>query len=224
MLKKIGIGLAVVIVALVAVIATRPATFHVERSTTISAPADIAYTQVADFHNWKGWSPWDKLDPNQKTTFTGTPGVVGSTYAWEGNDKVGAGKMTILAVKPNEEVQIKLDFLKPFESTSTTTFSFKPEGQGTKVTWSMAGDNNFAAKAMQLVMSMDSMIGKDFENGLTAMRTVSEGEAKKRAEAEAAAAKAKAEAEAKAAAEAEAAKAAEGTPSEGQKVAEPAKP
>jgi len=228
MLKKIGIGLVVVIAALVAVIFTRPDTYRVERSVMVSAPADLAYAQVADFLKWNAWSPWAKMDPQQKTTLTGTTGAVGSSYAWEGNDKVGSGRMTVTAVKPNEQVEIKLDFIKPFESTATTTFSFQQQGQGTKVSWTMAGNSSFLSKALSLVKSMDEMIGGDFDHGLAGIKTVSEAEAKKRAEEEAAAAaaaKAKAEAEAKAAAEA--AKAAEEAGPAGgdaKKVAAPSKP
>lgn len=174
MWKKVGIGVAALIGVLLIVIATRPSTYHVERSITMSAPAEVVYAQVADFHKWEPWSPWAKLDPSMKVTYEGTQGAVGASYAWTGNDDVGAGKMTILAVEPNKRVDIDLQFIKPFESLAKNGFVFESAGKETKVTWHMDGTNNFMSKAMSLFMDMDKMIGNDFEKGLAAMKKVAE--------------------------------------------------
>ena len=45
------------------------------------------------------------------------------------------------------------------------------------MTWAMDGENSFGAKAMGLVMDMDQMIGKDFENGLTNLQAMAEAAA-----------------------------------------------
>ena len=187
MLKKILIGLAVLVAVFVAVVVTRPDTFQVERSHTVAAPASVTYAQVADFRNWKAWSPWEKLDPAMKTSFSGTLGEVGSTYAWSGNKDVGIGKMTVTEAKPGESVRIKLEFVEPYASTSDSVFTFVPQGAGTQVKWVMSGDHNFMSKAMCLFMDMDAMIGKDFEKGLAQLSTHAEAAAKRQA-AEAAAA------------------------------------
>lgn len=197
MLKKILLGLAVALVALAGVIATRPAEFSLQRSATIQAPPDIVFAQVNNFHNWGGWSPWDKLDPNQKVTFEGPESGTGARYGWSGNDDVGEGRMTIEESKPNELVRIKLEFIRPWAATNPTTFLFKTEGENVTVTWRMEGTNNFVGKAFALFMDMEGMLSKDFDKGLAAMKAVAETEAKKRAEeavAKAAAEKAAAEA------------------------------
>lgn len=172
--KKIGIGVAAVIAVLLVVIATRPDTYHVERSKTISASPDAIYGHVADFRKWNAWSPWEKLDPAMKKTYGGTQGAVGATYAWVGNDEAGTGDMTIASAEPGKHVEIDLHFIKPFEDRSKTRFKFEPEGKDTKVTWYMDGNNNFISKAMCLFMDMDKMIGKDFEKGLDSMKQVAE--------------------------------------------------
>lgn len=183
MLKKALLVLAAVVAALVVVIATRPDSFQVERSAQIKAPPQVIFAAVNDLHQWDKWSPWEKLDPAMKKTHTGPAAGQGAIYAWSGNDKVGEGRMTILDSRPGERVEIKLEFIKPFESMSITTFTFAPAGAETKVTWSMTGKNNFMAKAFGLFMNMDEMIGKDFEQGLASLREISEAEAKKQAEA-----------------------------------------
>lgn len=183
MLRKVLIGLAALVVVLLVVIATRPATYRVERSTRIAAPPDVVFGLVNDFHAWDRWSPWAKLDPEMKTTYGGPSSGVGATYAWAGNSKVGEGNMRITESRPAQKVGIRLEFIKPMAGVSQTEFSFRPESGGTQVSWVMSGTNDFMGKAFSLVADMDSMIGKDFDKGLGAMRTEAEADAKRRAEA-----------------------------------------
>lgn len=192
MLKKVLIGVGAVLLLFVGVVALQPATFSVTRSAEVMGPPALAFEQVNDFHHWVAWSPWEKLDPAMKKTFTGAPSGTGAVYAWEGNDDVGTGHMTIQASKPDEAVEIELAFVKPFPSSSITTFTFEPAGAGTKVTWTMKGDNNFVSKAFGLFMNMDKTIGGDFEKGLAQLKVIVEAEAAKQAQE--AAAKAAAEA------------------------------
>lgn len=174
MLRKILIVVAVLVVGLVAVISAQPSQYTVRRSAVISAAPEVVFPLINDFHNWASWSPWEKLDPAMKKTFEGSPVGTGSIYSWAGNSDVGEGRMTIAESKPNESVRIKLEFLKPFESTSTTDFLLKPSGGGTSVDWVMSGENNFIAKAFSLFMNMDKMVGGDFEKGLSQMKAVAE--------------------------------------------------
>ena len=188
MLKKILLVVVVLVLAFVGFVASRPSAYKVERAHTVNAPAEVAFAQVADFHKWEAWSPFAKLDPSMKTTFDGAAGAVGSSYAWEGNDKVGAGKMTIVEVAPSASVKIKLEFLKPWKSTADTVFTFAAVENGTKTTWTMAGNHDFMGKAFSLFGDMDKMIGADFEKGLAQLDTAAAAEAKKIAEAAAQAA------------------------------------
>jgi polyketide cyclase/dehydrase/lipid transport protein len=173
-LKKILIGVGVFVLAFVAFVASRPDTFRVERSLRIKAPPGVVFAQINDFHAWDAWSPWAKLDPAMTTKFEGPSSGVGASYSWSGNDEVGQGKMTLTESQPPQKLAIRLEFLKPFEATNTTEFSFKPDGENTDVTWAMYGANNFASKAMSVFMNMDQMIGADFEKGLASLKQVSE--------------------------------------------------
>ncbi len=172
MLKKLILAILSVFIAVpllvVAVAATRPATYRVERSAAISAPAAEVYAAVVDLHRWARWSPWARLDPNQKTTVIGQG--VGAVSTWSGDDKVGAGRMTIVEATPGARVVIKLEFLRPYESTSETSFVVVPEGVGSRVTWLMTGTNGLVARAMSVFMDMDKMIGPDFERGLASLK------------------------------------------------------
>jgi uncharacterized protein YndB with AHSA1/START domain len=161
----------------VAFVATRPNTYRVERSIVIAAPAEAVYPLLEDFRQWEGWSPWEKLDPAMTKTFGGAATGVGATYHWLGNNDVGEGRMTITEAEPAARVAILLEFLKPFASTSNCVFALAPEGTGTQVTWSMDGNHNFISKAMCVFVSMDKMLGGDFEEGLASMKTLAEASA-----------------------------------------------
>ena len=178
MLKKVLLAIVVLLGLFAVVVASQPAAFRVERSATIPAPASVVFAQVNDFHKWDAWSPWAKLDPAMKATHSGAAAGPGAIYHWEGNKDVGEGRMTITESRPNEMVRIKLDFIKPFESTNLTEFVFKPSSNQTAVTWTMTGEKSFISKAVCLFMDMDKMVGGDFEKGLAAMQTAAVAAAK----------------------------------------------
>ena len=201
MARRILIALGVVVVVLLVAIASRPSTFRVVRSLLIPAPANAVFTQVNDFHAWAGWSPWEKLDPAMKKTFSGAPTGAGSVYTWEGNDKVGQGRMTLEKSDRPSAIYITLEFVKPFAATNRSEFAFTPEGADTRVVWSMSGKNNFMAKAAGMFMDMDQMVGGDFEKGLAARSTTAQAQARAEADASAAASAAKARASSKTTAE-----------------------
>ena len=178
MAKKILIVLVAVVVAFLGFVMTRPAEFHLERSATIAASPAVVFPFVNNHRNFILWSPWEKRDPSQKTTFTGPDEGVGSAYGWVGNDDVGQGSMKILESKPNELVKEDLTFIKPFEAKNIITYTLVPEGEGTKITWGMDGTNGFAGKMFSVFMDMDSMVGKDFDEGLAKLKTLAEAKAK----------------------------------------------
>lgn len=160
-------------------ISLQPDTYAVERTTTIAAPPPAVFEHINDFHKWEAWSPWLKLDPNSKNTYEGAAAGEGAVFKWDGNDQVGAGQMTLLESKPAEHVHIKLDFIRPMEDTADVHFHLTPkDGNQTDVSWKMEGKHNFMSKAMCLFMSMDKMIGGDFEKGLASMKAAVEGSAK----------------------------------------------
>ncbi len=162
------------VVGFTVVVALQPSQFHVERTATIAAPPAAVFAHVDDLHKWEAWSPWAKLDPAAKVGYEGAPAGKGAAFTWAGNDKVGEGRMTIVESRPAELVDIKVDFTKPFEGTNSSAFTFKPAGDGTAVTWSMSGHQNFFAKAMCLVFNGKKMIGNSLDQGLTQLRAVAE--------------------------------------------------
>ncbi len=174
MLITIFIILAVVAVVFVVIVAMRPSEFRVERSAAMSAPVPAVFVWVNDLHKWQEFSPWAKMDPAAKTTFSGPSDGVGAIFEWAGNKQVGEGRMTITESRPNELVRFRLDFLKPFAATNMAEFIFRPDGDQTVVTWSMSGKSNFMFKAMGLFMNCDKLVGGQFEQGLATLKSLVE--------------------------------------------------
>jgi hypothetical protein len=108
-----------------------------------------------------------------KRTFGGQPAGVGATYGWQGNKDVGSGHMEVKTAAP-DKVSIQLDFIEPFEGHDTADFVLAPKDGGTEVRWVMYGPAPFITKLMGVFVSMDSMIGKDFERGLAQLKAAAE--------------------------------------------------
>lgn len=174
MVKKILLGFVAVIALLLLFALTRPDTFRVERSIVIKAEPAKIHAVLNDFHAFGAWSPWEKLDPAMKVTYSGATSGQGAVYAWQGNDAVGAGRMEILQTVPGQRIVVKLDFFQPFESHNTSEYTLVPGADGTTVTWSMFGPTPYVSKLMGIFVSMDSMIGKDFERGLANLKAYAE--------------------------------------------------
>jgi hypothetical protein len=176
-MKRILLGIsAAVSVAVIVVLAlalAQPDKFKLERDIAISAQPAVILANLENFRRWELWSPWEKLEPSMKKSHSGPATGVGSSYAWEGKE-VGSGRMTITDSRPAQQLAIRLEFIKPFEATNATVFELTPRGADTQVRWIMTGDNNFFGKVMGVFADMDSMVGKDFESGLAALKRVSE--------------------------------------------------
>jgi uncharacterized protein YndB with AHSA1/START domain len=175
MIQIIAIGAGGLIAAVLGIAATRPATFRMQRTATIAAPPEAILPLLTDFRRWADWSPYEKLDPAMKKTFSGAPTGTGAVYEWSGNGKAGMGRMEITDVSPSRVV-IDLAFEKPFKARNTTEFTLQPRSGQTEVTWAMYGPNQFMGKVMSVFIDMDKLLAKDFESGLASLKAIAEAQ------------------------------------------------
>lgn len=174
-LAFLGILILIIIVAVIVLGLIEPKDVTIQRSTTIKADKGYVYDQVSKFHNWPHWSPWFAADSTIQITYQGEDGQPGSSYHWVGDEKkTGEGNMENTGVKDGE-MDYKVSFIKPFKSEATGMLKTEDAGNGeTKVTWTMHSHMNFPMNAMLAFMSMDKMVGKDFEHGLANLKAYSE--------------------------------------------------
>jgi hypothetical protein len=167
--------LAAALLALLAYASTRPDEFRVERRLRIAAPAERLWPLVGELHGFSRWNPYERKDPLIKGQYAGTASGIGSRYSWESH-KVGTGSLEIIGQQPGRAVQMKLDFVKPFEAHNQAEFRLQPMPDGaTEVSWRMHGPANLISKLMGVFMDMDNMVGRDFTQGLQNLRHIAEG-------------------------------------------------
>jgi uncharacterized protein YndB with AHSA1/START domain len=170
----IGAVVALAIVVILVLAATKANTFSVRRVTTVKAPPEKIFPLISDFQQWGTWSPYETKDPAMQRTYTGEASGKGAIYAWNGNKNVGSGRMEILEASSPSRIVIKLDFFAPFEGHNIAEFTMVPQSDATSLTWLMHGPASFMSKLMQVFINLDNMIGRDFEVGLANLKRLTE--------------------------------------------------
>jgi hypothetical protein len=173
-LKRIAIGLAVLAGLIVGGGFLLPASSHVERSIVINVPEAQVFTMINGFERFNEWSPWAKLDPNTKYEFAGPSIGVGAKMSWASADpSVGAGSQEIIESTPPNLVRVRLKF--EGQDDAISFHRLEPMETGTRVTWGFDAEfgNDVIGRWFGYLM-FDSMLGPDYEKGLSNLKTVLE--------------------------------------------------
>jgi hypothetical protein len=163
-LKNISLIIIAIIVLFLVVAIFLPSTYKVERSAEINWPADSVYNYVADFNNFQAWNPWTPMEPGHKYEITGDSATVGQKYYWEGKT-IGSGQMTFTELKPYSYIKSDIEFLTPQSGKGIVEWNFEPQGEKTKVSWSITGEAGYPI-GRYFGLMMDSFLGKNFEDGM----------------------------------------------------------
>ncbi|WP_119631486.1 SRPBCC family protein [Methylocaldum marinum] len=174
MLRIVAVVVILLLAAVLVYAATRPDTFRVQRTTDIKAPPEKIFPLINDLHSMNSWSPYEKKDPEMKRTYSGAPDGKGVVYEWDGNQEIGQGRMEITESSPPSRIAMKLDFIRPFEAHNMVEFTLQSRGDTTQATWAMYGPLPYISKLIGIFISMDKMIGKDFEAGLARLKAIAE--------------------------------------------------
>lgn len=149
--------------------------YVISRQVTINKPKQEVFNYIKFLKNQNNFSKWAKMDPNMKTSFTGTDGTVGFVSAWEGNKDVGKGEQEIKNIIEGEKLETEIRFIKPFESIAKATMETKENGGGTTiVVWTFYSHMKYPTNLFGLFMNMDKAIGNDLEIGLNNLKTLLE--------------------------------------------------
>ena len=173
LIKRLFLGLVVIIAALVAVSYLLPGQAVVARSITIDAPASAVFPHVNSMQATEAWSPWLSRDPQTKLTYSGPDAGVGNTLSWTSErPQVGSGTQEIVESVENQLVRTELDF-GPM-GTATATFDLQPEGADTKVTWGFQSELGMNPISRWMGLMMDDWVGRDYETGLGNLKALVE--------------------------------------------------
>lgn len=161
--KKLALGIVGIVIVLGAVGLVLPSAYKVERSTVINAPAEKIFAYINDLKMAEQWSPWKQKDASIQNTYSEQSFGVGAKVSWT-SKKSGDGTQTLTESTPYTTIKSDIDFGKM--GISHCTWTLAPEGNGTKVTWTMSGDQGRKIIARYFNLFMDKMVGPDFEKGL----------------------------------------------------------
>ncbi|GJQ64747.1 MAG: hypothetical protein SCALA702_38000 [Melioribacteraceae bacterium] len=174
-LKKVLIGVAVIVALFFVVAAFLSSEYRVERSVVVNTSPDVVYPFVAELEQWRDWSPWAEMEPTAKYTFTGVPGEAGSKWSWKG-EIVGEGSLQHDELVKNKSIKSSLKFVSPQPMTSVEEWSFEPTDGGTKVVWIDEGELGYPM-GRYFGLFLDDMLGTDFEKGLAKLKSLAEAKA-----------------------------------------------
>ena len=167
-LRFIGILLLILILIVVILGLIGPKEVTVERSIVINAPRAAVWDQMVNFKNGPNWDPWYRVDSTAARNYFGTDGQPGSGYSWVGK-KMGEGNMKNTGVE-GDKMNYSLHFDKPFKADATGFYAVTDQGGAVKVTWNYHQQLSFIMSAMQPIMSMDKMLGTQFDSGLNNLK------------------------------------------------------
>jgi uncharacterized protein YndB with AHSA1/START domain len=165
------VGGLLVVLAVVGMILPRHV--HVQRSVVIARPAPAVFAQLNSYAQFNKWSPWADLDPQAKYTFEGPAEGVGATMRWVGDPgTIGSGSQRITASHAPDRVESLVDF--GTQGAAVCTFTLVPEGESTRTTWAFDMDLGMNPVSRYFGLMFDGMIGRDWEKGLSRLKTYTE--------------------------------------------------
>lgn len=149
-----------------------PTSQKIERSEIIQAPAKTIYQQLVKLDNFNKFSVWSQQDSSAIYTINGTDGTVGAYSSWTGSPEIsGEGKIEITALEQDRKVEHKLHFTRPKEGSALSIFTLNENNGLTTITWSFEMATPRPWNIFNLFYSMDKQMGKDFEQGLAALKS-----------------------------------------------------
>jgi effector-binding domain-containing protein len=178
-LKKAGLVVLFLLTAFIVTGYLLPRQVHIERSITVDRPVDMMFKLLNGYRHFNNWSPWAGRDPDAEFIISGPIEGVGARMSWIGDPHlVGTGWQEIVAVRPHERIDIKLDF--DAQGVADTGFIFSAEGKSTRITWFFDSDltegvnfvDSFLARYFGLLF--DRWVGGDYEQGLANLKQYAE--------------------------------------------------
>jgi uncharacterized protein YndB with AHSA1/START domain len=149
-----------------------PSKFTVQRTTLINAEPRKVYDLVVEPRQWTRWSVWNQRDPAMRITYKGPPFGIGAKWEWVSKTE-GTGSMELTRVEPDRAVEYTLSFPE-YNMRSGGAITLEPSGAATRVTWTGTGDVGGNPLKHYLAVTMDRMIGPDFEAGLANLKALAE--------------------------------------------------
>ena len=171
LLKVIALVVLAAVVLAIGVGFALPSEYLVERSIVVNADRERIHALVGDLNRWPEWAPWQEADTTIRITYGDTTRGVGAHQSWRGDS--GSGELTVTSSSPESGIEYDLSF-DGGAWLSVAALKYQPEGDATRVTWSMWGDAGGNLIGRYFGVMMDYMVGPMFEGGLDKLKARAE--------------------------------------------------
>lgn len=161
------VGLLVIaIISVCLYAALLPSQYTISRSLVVRATPEKIFPWINDTRKSNEWMPWAESDPQLQMNYIGPVEGVGAISSWKSEGRMGTGQAEVVESVLNTSVTTKLSYTKPMMMTQMAIISLMPKGDGTEISWSVKGENNFIGRVFCVFMNMDKMVGDEFLKGL----------------------------------------------------------
>lgn len=153
-LKYLLFLLLIIFIAGSIYVATKDGEFKVETSRVINAPAPMLFREVADLSNWKNWNAWSDVE-GMNMDVTGNTSGQDASISWQA-EEIRDGRIHNVAVMPYNRIEQELMMQTIIgEAEGSVTWIFEPEGDQTRVTWVLEGEQSFKDKLAFTIQDKD---------------------------------------------------------------------
>ena len=168
-LRNIVLAVAIILILLLVVAFFLPATFSVQRSAVIAAPAEQIYAKFATPRSWAVWSAWTtEADPTLVYTYAGPDSGVGAIMKFTAK-KMGNGELEIVEAVPAQAVSYALR-MTGTDMKVNGHVTLEPAEGGTKVTWRDTGDLGRNVLLRYLGPMLDKNLSQAYEKSFAGLR------------------------------------------------------
>jgi len=146
--------------------------FEIKATTIIEATPAKVHEFLNDLARQEDWNPFLTMDKSVTFQVSDKSVGPGATFDYQGK-RIGKGRMEIISSGPTC-IRFTMTFFNKKTEVAKCEYCIEPEFEGTKVTWTMAGERDLKMQILGAVLNLDKMMTKNFENGLKVLKAVVE--------------------------------------------------
>ena len=174
-LRKVLLGLGILLLLLILVSFFLPSEAFVERSIYIRAPRSVVFAEVSNLRRFNNWSAWYKRDTIAKYTYAGPEaGGEGSEINWDG-EVFKQGKMIVTRTVPYDSVVTDIYYGEDLNLAASADFYLSSIGSdSTELLWTFRSPLGMNPWNRYMGLMMAYFIGPSYEASLQSLKTLLE--------------------------------------------------
>ena len=146
--------------------------YSTSRDIIIDKPKAEVYDYIKILRNQNQYSYYNRKDPDNVKSYSGTDGEVGFIYTFSSKlSTIGSGTQTIVKLVEGESMTCNILFIKPTKLASTAEISLTAINEKTtKVTWTFTSNYKFPLNIIIYFLDLEKLIGTDIASSLVTLK------------------------------------------------------